>query len=148
MEKPSVTLRYDTFYLVGGLMLLLAALIAGLASTSVDQQSQRLSMVVAVLTAIFGVVCFLWGVSVTILNENGIFIKRPFYSKQYSWSDVEKVTIRWMPAKGGKRPEISLKIANRKTSLAIEYTKRTMACVTCYYGEPDLDKWGKPPVYM
>ena len=149
MEQPSVTLRHDTAYLLAGFMLILTAI--NLTLTYVmpaDLESRQISLVVAVPMILCCVACIYWGASTETLNENGIYIKRPFYSKRYLWSDVIKVSIEVMPSRGGKTPEFSLRIQKRRFPLAIAYTKRSMACITCYYGQPDQDKWGKPPVLM
>ena len=150
MEKPSVTLRHDEGYLLGGFMLLIT--VAGYVLSRVvpaDLSLQKLSTVIAIILTVFCGVCFYWGGFTETLDENGIHIKRPFYSKQYSWCDVIKVSVEVVRKyKSPKTPEFSLKIKNCKAPLALDYTKRTMACISCYYGQPDEDKWGKPPMYM
>lgn len=147
MEKPSVTLRHDEGYLLGGILFILTALIIGMSTVvPIAQQTGQISVWIVVIPLVFcSIACFFWGSFTETLDENGISIKRPFCSKQYQWSDVTKVSIETVPSKGGKMPEYSLKIKNRRFALPIDYTKRTMACIICYYGQPDQDQWGKPP---
>lgn len=45
--------------------------------------------------------------------------------------------------KSCKTPEFSLRIKNRKLPLDIDYNKRSMACITSYYDQPDADKLGE-----
>ena len=149
MEKPSVTLRHDEGYLLGGLLLIMTALVFGMSLVvPVAQQTGLISVWVVILLVLCSIACFFWGSFTETFDENGIFIKRPFCSKQYHWSDVTKVSIKAVPAKGGKMPEFSIEIKNRRFSLSIAYTKRTMACIIYYYGQPDRDQWGKPPMLM
>jgi len=149
MEKPSVTLRHDEAYLLGGFMFIITVASVSLSYVvPSDQQSRQVTLVAAILEFFFCVACICWGASTETLNENGISIKRPFYRKQHAWSDVTRVSVEAMPSRGGKRPVFSLEIKNRRFPLEIAYTKRSMACITCYYGQPNQEKWGKPPMLM
>ena len=149
MEKPKVTLQHTEGYLLGGFMLLIT--VAGYALSRVqpaDPFSRNLSTVIAIIMTVFGGACFYCGGFTETLDENGIHIKRPFYSKSYLWSDVVKVSVEVVQQYKSKGPQFSLRINNRRFSLPLEYTKRTMACITCYYGQPDEDLWGKPLIFM
>ena len=149
MEKPSVTLRHDEAYLLGGFMALIT--VAGFVLSRVvpaDPSARKLSLVVAIIMMVFCSACFFWGGFEETLDEHGIFIKRPFYSKRYLWSDVTKVSIEVVQQYKSKGPEASLRIKKRKLPLSLAYTKRSMACITCYYGQPDEDQRGKPPMLI
>ena len=149
MEKPSVTLRHDEGYLLGGWLLIVTALIVALSHVvPADQQTRQTTLFVVIFTGVCSIACFSCGGFTETLDENGIHIKRPFYSKRYRWSDVMKVSVEVVQQYKGKGPEIAMKIKNRRLSLPLAYTQRSMACITCYYGQPDQDKWGKPPTLM
>ena len=150
MEKPSVTLRHDTYYLLGGFMLLMTVLLFVMSLVlPVAQQPGQPSVWWAVIPLLIcSVACFWGGTFTETLDENGIYIKRPFYSQRYPWNDVTKVSIRVVQQYKCKGPEFSLSIKNRKMRLSLAYTKRAMSCITYYYGQPDEDHWGKPPSLM
>ena len=149
MEKPSATLKHDTTYFLGGFMLLITVIAFTLSRVMPAEQSERnLSLVIAIIMTIFSVVCFYYGGFSETLDESGILLKRPFHSKKYLWSDVEEVSIEVVQQYKQKGPQFSLRIKGRKMLLSIGYTKRTMACITCYYGQPERDQWGKPPIFM
>ena len=149
MEKPSVTLRHDEAYLIAGFMFIITAVGVVLTfAVPAAQETRQLSLIIAAVLVVFCVALFFLGGCTETLDEHGIFIKRPFYSKQYPWSDVVKVTIDAVLSKGGKHPEFSLRIKKRRLPLTLSYTKGVMACITCYYGQPDQDKWGKPPMLL
>ena len=58
---------------------------------------------------------------------------------------VSVVVVQQYKCKG---PEFSIRIKKRKLPLGLDYTKLSLACITYYYGLPDEDKWGKPPMFM
>ena len=149
MEKPSVTLRHNEGCFLGVFLLTMTGLMVGLSFVIPEAQgSGDISIFVMVLMLICSVACFFWGTFTETLDETGILIKRPYFSKKYQWCDIEQISIVVVQRYKSKDPEFSLKIKNSRFSLSIAYTKRTMACITCYYGRPDQDQWGKPPILM
>lgn len=149
MKNPSVTLRHDEAHFLGGFMSLVT--VAGFVLSRVlpaDPFERRVSLVIAILMTVFCVACFFRGGFAETLDENGILIIRPFYSKRYFWNDVMKISVKVVQQYKAKGPVFTLRIKNRKLPLSLDYTKRTMVCITCYYGQPDEDQWGKPPMFM
>ena len=60
-----------------------------------------------------------------------------------SKNKIGKVSI--LPPQGKDLPKIRFRNVDGAHIAYIDYTKRTLACVRAYYGEPDVDHWGKPP---
>lgn len=149
MEKPSVTLRHDAAYLLSALLFLISVGDVVLAYVSpADPQTRQMSFVAAMLLMPFCIACAFKGGSTETLDESGIFVKKPFYSRKYPWSDILEVSVETIHIRGGTTPVFSLKVKNRKRPLELAYNKRSKVCITCYYGQPDEDKWGKPPTLM
>lgn len=149
MKKPTVTIRHDASHLIGGFLFIITSAIVGLTFVKpADQESGLITYIVITLSYVCCAVCFFWGASSETLDENGIYLKRPFCSKQYLWSDVTNVSVKVVQQYRRKGPEFSLKITNRRFPLTLDYTKSCMVCISYYYGEPDQDKWGEPPVFL
>ena len=140
MEKPAVTIEHKEAYAVFGVMIFMFLAIVALNCVTAD--SSLMGFVIAALClAVAGLFLFMAKCSETI-DENGIRIRTAFSEKQYSWDDVQSVGIA--KPSGKDLPKIEIKV--HQSVLFVNYTKRSFSCIRYYYGEPDWDKYGKPPL--
>ena len=140
MEKYSVTLKNAAGYLVGGTLVAVSAA-CGLAAVFSATADWVLSAVIAGGCLALAVFFFYKAATEITLDETGIYIKTPFTKKHYSWTSVKQVSVARVARNDS--PHYYLKTEKRK--IEIDYTKRTQLCILQYYGQPDCDKWGKPP---
>lgn len=139
MEKPAVTMEHKEAYATFGAMTFLFLVIVALNCVTADCSLIGFA-IAALCLAVAGLFLFMAKCSET-MDENGIRIHTPFSEKQYSWDDVQSVGIAKPSSKD--LPKIEIKVD--KSVLYIDYTKRSRSCIHYYYGEPDWDKYGKPP---
>ena len=143
MESPSVTLHYPEAKAAGGAFAGIG-LLAAVLNMVLPNGDTVLGYVVAGVALVLAVVFFCMAKGSKTLDEEGICIRGIRSEKRFSWQSVERVTI--LPDRGKSfPPAIELRIAGQRGGLEIDYTKRTLACVLRYYGQPDADRWGKPP---
>lgn len=126
---------------MGGVVLVLALL--ALALTLFTGKERFVGIAVSALGLLIAAMGFLRGRCSETLNECGITVKTAFSEKVFPWSAIRSVEI--LPPGGKDLPKILLIVEGRKMALMIDYTKQTAHCVSCYYGKPDKDRWGKPP---
>lgn len=162
MEKPSVTIKYSGYYLIGGYILMLTLLPLFIVGTLPEEEKWMGWLAVGLfLTAAVGVL--LWGATVDTIDERGISRTSMFGDRCWAWSDIAEVGVArihsrksvniyhpeiCVTAKGGWLRRLAgkqWKLRNLRTGLTLEYKKDTWACICHYYGEPDFDEWGKPP---
>lgn len=75
------------------------------------------------------------------LDETGIFLRRPFWKKQYSWAQVRIVSL--VPVNtghGGRAPQLRLVLTDRR--IRLRCTKESLAVIRSFHGEIDEDLWG------
>ena len=144
MENLSVTIRHPEGKAAGGVFVVFGFLAAVL-NTVLPSGDAILGYVIAGIALVLAVVFFCMAKGSKTLDQDGICIRGIRSEKRFSWQSVEQVTI--LPDRGKySPPAIGFKIAERRDTLEIDYTKRTLACVRYYYGEPDFDEWGRPPI--
>lgn len=143
MENPSVTLHYREANAAGGILVVIG-LLAAVLNTVLPSGNAILGYVIAGIALVLAVVFFCMAKGSKTLDQDGICIRGIRSKKRFSWQSVERVTI--LPDRGKSfPPAIELRIAGQRGALEIDYTRRTLACVLRYYGQPDADQWGKPP---
>ena len=145
MEKTSVTLTHREGYLVTGLTFggALLAIVLNTVMPSAQRDERILAYVIAAIAVVIGVVFFFIARCSETLDESGITLRRFSKVKCYDWNKIGKVSI--LPPQGKDLPKIRFRTVDGAHIAYIDYTKRTLACVRAYYGEPDVDHWGKPP---
>lgn len=141
MEKPSVTIQHKEAYAAGGLLCVLS-LVIGLLNWSANENTFP-GVLIPGLGLLLALLFFFFGNCSEKLDENGICICTPFSEKQAAWDQVVCVGI--LAPSGKDVPKIEFTLKNHSIPYQIQYTKRTLSCVRHYYGEPDWDKYGKPP---
>ena len=143
MDNLSVTLEEKSTSILLGVMFLFAALIVGVIAFF-DGQS------VSIAVTVIGVLCsgyfFVRAGNKQMLDADGIHIKTYFSEKHYAWDIVEKTKIIRTSLKN--LPHIQFYIRGCKKTVLVYYTKRTLACLYHYYGEPDVDCVKKPPTNL
>ena len=149
MDKPSFTETYQTGYVAGaacGGLLAFGLFMTFVTDSAVDPlMLWIMTAALGLLTAFF----FLLGASSQTWDEHGIRIKTPLFTKQFAWSDVKFVELRADRGRnGGGVPLLTMDINGWIPGWPVSYTRRIMACIRCYYGEPNIDTWGKPPEYV
>ena len=147
MEKPSVTITYQGFLALGLVCGGFAAFLLFMNAISPGFSDDPVMLWVMVGAAVlFAVLCFLVAASSTTFDEQGIRFRSPLFTKQFAWSDVQFVALRKERTRnGGYAPLLTMDLKGWLPGWPISYTKRIMACIRCYYGEPNIDTWGKPP---
>ena len=140
MEKPSVTIQHKEAYAVSGVLVVLVLFISFLNDATAEKGF--LGLLIPVLCLLLAVFFLFLGRSSERMDEKGIYICTPFSTKQYHWDELSHVGILAPSGKDLAKIEIGLK---KGKILQLDYTKRTLSCVCYYYGEPDWDKYGKPP---
>lgn len=140
MEKPSVTIQHKEAYAVSGILVTLALVISLLNDSTAEKGFPGL--LITVLCLLLASFFLFLGKSSERMDEKGIYIFTPFSAKQYHWDEISHVGILAPSGKDLPKVEIGLK---KGGILQLDYTKRSLSCVRCYYGEPDWDKYGKPP---
>lgn len=162
MEKPSVTIRY-TFVLWICLIALAVCLATGIPAIVNAPSGERstLSLVVVCLS-FFCLVGIGSGLQKEILDETGVRTELLFWSWGCPWSEVLEVSIVKIPSNRamGDIPWIYITVPggtpyhtakmrwrakNMLTGYMLGYRKDILACIHFYYGQPDIDEWGKPP---
>ena len=143
METLSVTLEEKSTNILLGVMFLFAALIVGVIAFF---DGQSVSIAVTVIGAMCAVFFLVRAGNKQILDANGIHIKTCFSEKHYAWDLVEKTKIIKTSSKD--LPHIQFYIRGCKKTVLVYYTKRTLACLYHYYGEPDVDCVKKPPTNL
>lgn len=140
MNDLSVTLTHKTESRLVGMAFLLLAIVCGVFAC-IDRE------IIGVVIAVCSVLCsgyfFIRAGTQQTLNGDGICIKSYFGERFYPWAMVEKTKIIRTSSKD--LPHIQFFIRGRKTTILVYYTKRTLACLLHYYGEPDEDRVKKPP---
>ena len=144
MEKTSVTLTHKEGYLVTGLTFggALLAIVLNTVMPSPQQDERVLGYVIAAIAVVIGVVFLFVARRSEILDEGGITIRGVSKVKHYGWNEIGKVAV--IPPQGKDLPKLRFWTVDGQHIAYIDYTKRTLACVHAYYGEPDEDRWGKP----
>lgn len=147
MEKPSVTQTYQEWLALGLICSGFAAffLFMNAISPSFSDSPVMLWVAVGAIGA-FAALCFLVAASSTTFDEHGICFKSPLFTKQFTWSDVKFVELRKDRSRNGSYvPLLTMDLKGWVPGWPISYTKRIMTCIRYYYGEPNIDTWGKPP---
>ena len=163
MEKPSVTMRY-TFVLWISLAALVLCLVTGIPAIVNTSANERftLSMVILCLFlfCLVGICC---GLQKEILDETGIRTTLLCWSWGCSWSEVLEVAIARIPSSramgdipiiyitvpGGtpyRTAKMRWRVKNLLTGYILSYRKDILDCIHFYYGQPDIDEWGKLPI--
>lgn len=148
MEKPSVTLTYPAAsalgLLSGGFTVFFVFMMTVSQEPVEDEVFLWGSVLLFVLVSVFS---FLMAASSQTLDEHGLRIKTPLFTKQFAWADVKRVELREQYGRRGSRhPELTMDLSGWLPGWPMDYTKRVMSCIRYYYGEPDFDNWGEPPV--
>ena len=145
MEKTSVTLTHREGYLVTGLTFggALLAIVLNTVMPSAQRDERVLGYVIAAIAVVIGVVFLFEARRSESLDEGGITIRSSSKVKHYGWDEIGKVGVIAPQCKD--LPKLRFWTADGQHIAYIDYTKRTLACVRAYYGEPDEDRWGKPP---
>lgn len=136
----SVTLEQKPESILVGGMFLLMAVVCGIIACF---DGQSVSIVIAVCCVLCSGYFFIRSGNQQTLNAEGIFIKSYFGQWHYPWNAVEKTEILRTSHKD--LPHIQFSIRGRRMPVLVYYTKRTLACLRLYYGEPDIDRVKKPP---
>lgn len=76
------------------------------------------------------------------LDETGILVKRPFFSKGYLWPEIQKVQLVPLRTTRGQFPQFLITLPDRSTPLRLRCTGTTLDAIRSWYGEPDEDLWG------
>ena len=145
MEKPTLTIEHKEGNLLSVLFFLAAGFIFFLntALSPSRQEEQLLGYAIAVTAGVLGVFFLLWARCSETLDADGITIRRPFGTKHHSWEEVGKIGIQ--PPQGKDLPKLWLQRADGRHIAQFYYTKRSLACIRFYYGDPDYDNWNNPP---
>lgn len=77
------------------------------------------------------------------LEQSGIFLKRPFFKKQYAWSDIQKVQLVPRSTSRGRFPQFLITLPDRSAPVRLRCSKEALAAIQNWYGEPDEDLWGR-----
>lgn len=147
MEKPSVTITYQEGLALG---LVCSGFVAFLvfmnAISPIFSDNPVMLWVVVGIAGVVALLCFLVAASSTTFDEHGIRFKSPLFTKQFAWSDVKFVELRVDHGRnGGEVPLLTMDLKGWIPGWSISYTKRIMTCIRYYYGDPNIDTWGKPP---
>ena len=147
MEGPSVTITYQEGLALGLICSGVAAFLVFMnAISSIFSDNPVMLWVVVGIAGTVAVLCLLVAASSTTFDEHGIRFKTPLFTKQFAWSDVKFVELRVDHGRnGGEVPLLTMDIKGWIPGWPVSYTKRIMACIRCYYGEPNIDTWGRPP---
>lgn len=141
MEKPSVVIQHKEAYGLSGLLGLMA-LIMGILNFATGEMTV-FEWLLPLLPIVLAVFFLFYAKCSEKIGEDGICIQTPFSKKQYAWHQIECVGIE---APSGKdMPKIVFAVTNCTVPVRMQYTKSVLSCVQYYYGEPDWDKYGKPP---
>lgn len=145
MNNPSVTIVRKEGYATAAVSFGMAVLIAFLNTVmpSAKRDEWILGYAIAAIAVVLAVAFLLWARCTETIDENGICIRRPFSQNRYPWDAVQRVGI--IPPPGKDFPKIEIRVADRRSPLLTDYTKRSLACIRHYYGQPDFDEWGQPP---
>ena len=144
MENLSVTIRHPEGKAAGG-VLIGGGLLAGALTAFLPAGDPLLGFAIAGTALILGGVFLRSARRTETLDDRGICIRTARGEMRYPWQSVERVTV--LPDRGKySPPTIGFRITGRRGTLEIDYTRRTLACVRHYYGEPDFDEWGRPPI--
>ena len=138
MGNCSVTLEHTQGYVAGGLMTMMAILVGCFSPSELF-----LTILIMGCCVFVAMLCFLKAASKETLDETGIYLKTSFAQKHYPWASVEQIVLAKVSRKD--IPHYYISIKGRRTKIAIDYTKRSQMCISRYYGQPDCDKWRKPP---
>ena len=140
MDNLSVRLEQkSTSKLVGWLFLFMSLVIGTIACLDRDS----VGVVEAILAVLCSVAAFMSAGNEQILDSEGIHIKTYFGKNHYPWEIVEKTRVVRLSSKD--LPYIQFFIRGRKRTVLVYYTKRTLACLRYYYGEPDEVRVKEPP---
>ena len=147
MEKPSVTKTYQESLALGLVCGGFAEFLLFMNAISPSFSDDPVMLwVVAGIAGAAAVLCFLAAASSTTFDEHGICFKSPLFTKRFAWSDVKFVELRKDRSRNGNYvPLLTMDLKGWIPGWPISYTKRIMACIRYYYGEPNIDTWGKPP---
>lgn len=145
MEKPSVTIQHKEGYAASGAFFGAALLMFVLNTVmpSAQHDEQILGYAIVAMTAVMGAFFLLWARCSETLDEDGITLRRLSKVKRYGWNEIGSVSIQ--PPQGKDLPKLQFRNTDGRHIAYIDYTKRALACVHVYYGNPDLSKWCKPP---
>lgn len=137
MDPSSATIRHPEGYLIGSL-LIVSLLPVMIPPVRVLGFLDRAVFVALGLMGLYGLYrAFSW----ERLDETGIFLKRPFFRRQYAWEQVRIVSL--VPVNtghGGRAPQLRLVLTDRR--IRLRCTKDSLAVIRSFYGEPDEDLWG------
>ena len=123
--------------------ILLMAFVLNMVLPSAQRDERILGYVIAAIAVVIGVAFLFVARRSDTLDESGITIRCSTKEKRYDWSEIGKVSV--VPPQGKDLPKLRFWTTDGQHIAYIDYTKRTLACVRAYYGEPDEDCWGKPP---
>ena len=163
MEKPAVTIRY-TFILWICLAALGLCLATGIPAIVNAPSGEGFTIaLVVVCLSLFCLVGICCGLQKEILDEIGIRTTLLWWYWGCSWSEVLEVSVVKIPTSRaiGDVPKIYITVPggtpyrtakmrwrakNLLTGYILGYRKDILACIHLYYGQPDIDEWGKPPI--
>ena len=140
MEKLSVTLKQKReSILMAGIFLLMALTIGVVAYFD----GQVVSIAVALLCVLCSGVFFFRTGNEQTMDAAGIHLKTYLGENHYGWELVERVKIIRTSSKD--LAHIQFFIRGRRKTVLVYYTKRTLECLRCYYGEADEIRAKEPP---
>ena len=145
MEKISVAIQHKEGCAVSVVAFVGAALafVLNTVLPSAQRDERILGYVIAAVAVVIGVAFLFVARRSDTLDESGITIRCSTKEKRYDWSEIGKVSV--VPPQGKDLPKLRFWTMDGQHIAYIDYTKRTLACVRAYYGEPDEDCWGKLP---
>ncbi|MBO5129967.1 MAG: hypothetical protein J6B95_06450 [Oscillospiraceae bacterium] len=144
MTSPSVTLLHKEAYVTSGGAFAFSLFILFLDRVFPAEGPEEVpGYLISAMCFALAFVFFLMGKRSETIDESGIRVQTIFSAKQYSWGHMKCISI--LPPCAKSPPMIQIKIEGRFMPLYLDYTKRSLACIRFYYGEPDFDKYKTPP---